>query len=103
MGKLSRLRLHNMLEKALGSNKVYYQPPENVKLEYPCIVYHVSNGNTNFASNLPYKFNIFYQVLFISRDPDDEIREKIAMLPTCRYDRAYKANDLNYDVFRLYI
>mgnify|MGYP006874832230 CR=1 FL=1 len=34
---------------------------------------------------------------------DDETRDKIAMLPMCRYDRAFKADDMNHDVFKIYV
>lgn len=30
---------------------VYFQPPESVKLLYPCIVYKRSAGDTRFADN----------------------------------------------------
>lgn len=103
MEKQLRLKLHNMLVNVLGSNNVYFQPPESMRLNYPCIVYNISNGDTIYASNLPYKFSICYQVTFISRDPDDEVRRKIAMLPMCRYDRQYRSEDLNHDVFKIYV
>ena len=103
MAKQSRLKLQTMLENTLGSENVYFQPPESLKLKYPCIVYSISNGDTIYASNLPYKFNVCYQVIFMSRDPDDETRDEIAMLPMCRYDRAFKADDMNHDVFKIYV
>lgn len=102
MVKLSRLRLHELLKNALGSNKVYFQPPESLKLNYPCIVYTRSNGDTLYADNGTYKFDIGYQVTLISMDPDDSILDKIAAIPMCRYDRSYKNEDLNHDVFRIY-
>ena len=103
MGKQSRLSLNRILKEVLGSDNVYFQPPESIRLNYPCIVYSISSGDTKYASNIPYKFDICYQITFMSRDPDDAIREKIAMLPMCRYDRALKTEDLNYDIFKIYI
>ena len=103
MGKQSRLRLHSILEGILGSKNVYFQPPENMRITYPCIIYNISSADTKYASNLPYKFNICYQITFISRDPDDDIREKIAMLPMCKYDRQFRDSDVNHDIFKIYI
>lgn len=103
MAKQSRLKLQMILEGALGSKNVYFQPPESMKLKYPCIVYSISSGDTIYASNLPYKFSICYQITFMSRDPDDETKDKIAMLPMCRYDRAFKSEDMNHDIFKIYI
>lgn len=103
MEKQSRLKLHNILKQVLGSDNAYFQPPESLKLKYPCIVYSISNVDTKYANNYPYKFNVCYQVTLISRDPDEETREKILKLQMCRYERSFKANDLNHDVFRIYI
>lgn len=35
----NRLNLHEEFATLLGSNNVYFQPPESVKLNYPCIKY----------------------------------------------------------------
>ena len=66
-------------------------------------MYSISNGDTKYADNFPFLFNISYQVTLISRDPDDQARNKIAKLQMSRYDRSYKSDDLNHDVFRIYI
>ena len=34
-----RLQLHEELCSVLGSRNVYFQPPETIKLTYPCIIY----------------------------------------------------------------
>lgn len=81
---------------------VYFQPPESVKLLYPCIIYNRSSGDTQFADNNPYVFQKRYQVMVIDPDPDSEILEKVASMPMCVMDRHYTANNLNHDVFNLY-
>lgn len=100
-----RLQLHDMLKTVMGglTSKVYFQPPSNVKVEYPCIVYQRDGADTEFASNLPYSFNQRYQVTLIDRDPDNPAREMIAALPMCRYERYFAANNLNHDIFVIYI
>ena len=103
MAKQSRLRLHDMFTNTLGIEHVYFQPPESIKLQYPCIVYSRVNADTEYASNLPYKFNFAYQVTYISYDPDDSMVDNILKLPMCRYDRSFKSEDMNHDVFRIYI
>ena len=50
-----RLELHNILVGLLGSNHVYYQPPESLKMEYPCIRYNRSNINSGRADNINYR------------------------------------------------
>lgn len=75
----SRLRtdLHAIL-KAICPN-VYYQPPSNIALTYPCIVYRM-NGDEEFrADNLVYVVYRSYVLTVIDRNPDgvlpDEIRK----------------------------
>ena len=98
--EIRRLKLHDILLEICKN--VYFNPPESVKLTYPCIIYNRSNGNTAFADNNPYTFRTNYQITVIDKDPDSEMIKKIAMLPTARYDRHYKADKLNHDVFDIY-
>ena len=97
-----RLELHEILVKILGSDQVYFQPPETIKMKYPCIVYGRGSGDTIFADNSAYRFTQRYQITVIDRDPDSKIPEKIADLPMCTYDRHYNIDNLNHDVFNLY-
>ena len=48
-----RTDLHEILKEILGSDNVYFQPPESYKMEYPCIVYERSALTTRFADNNP--------------------------------------------------
>lgn len=99
----TRLELHSKLVEILGSSNVYYQPPETIKMEYPCIVYMLDTGDSTFADNFPYRFVKRYQVTYISRDPDDDdIFAELVMLPMCIYDRRYIADNLYHDTFKLY-
>lgn len=97
-----RQELQTLLELLLGSSNVYFQPPENVKMQYPCIVYMRDFASTEFASNNPYRYTKRYQLIYISRDPDDPIPDQIAKLPMCSFVRFYTADNLNHDVFNLY-
>lgn len=98
-----RLKLHQVLENVLENKSVYYQPPESLKLQYPCIVYHTDNGNTDFANNMPYVFKRNYNLILIVRDPDSDLVEKLAMaLPGITLDRTYKTEGLNHYVYSLY-
>lgn len=100
MGK--RLELQTLLEIMLGSRNVYFQPPENVKLKYPCIMYSLSASDTNFANDNPYAIFKRYQVTIIDKNPDSEISEKMQYLPMCTFDRHYTADNLNHYVYNIY-
>lgn len=97
-----RLKLHEILVNILGSRYVYFQPPATLKMNYPCIIYSRSTGDTQFADNAPYTFKKRYQITYIDSNPDNNIIEKICKLPLCVYDRHYTADNLNHDVFNLY-
>lgn len=98
----AREALQARLELILGSDKVYFQPPENIQMEYPCIVYKRDSAETLFADNNPYRYEQRYQVTYISRNATDQARMKIAALPTCLFVRHYTVKNLNHDVFTLY-
>lgn len=97
-----RLQLQSLLESILGTDKVYFQPPTNVSLTYPCIIYKRDLSVTESADNLPYRQMKRYQVIVVDRDPDSAIPDKIANLPLCLYNRFYTADNLNHDVFNLF-
>lgn len=97
-----RQSLHDILLEIMGSGKVYFQPPANLQMEYPCIVYRRDNARSQFAGNQPYHVSKRYLVTYITRDPDSDVWEKIAGLPLCLHNRYYAVNNLNHDVFNLY-
>lgn len=97
-----RLELQALLEKILGSRNVYFQPPSNVKMKYPCIVYSRSNINDTYANNSAYSRKVAYVVTVISSDPDNKYVAKVKDLPLCRSDRSYVADRLNHDVFTIF-
>jgi hypothetical protein len=97
-----RLDLQALLEDVLDTNKVYFQPPSNLQLVPPYLVYQRDNASTDYADNVPYQYTQRYQLTIIDRDPDSVMVPKIAALPMCRYTRHFRANNLNHDVFIMY-
>jgi hypothetical protein len=97
-----RTELQTILENLLGSRNVYFQPPENLKMQYDCIRYSRDKIDKKFANNDTYNLHDRYQVTIIYRNPDSDLPYKLAMLPMCTHDRHYTADNLNHDVFTLY-
>lgn len=95
-----RLQLHQLLEALV--DHVYFQPPTNIKLEYPCIVYKRGFADTQFADDYPYSYTKRYMITVIDPDPDSEIPSKVAALPMSLFNRFYTADDLNHDVYNVY-
>lgn len=97
-----RLLLQSLLEIMLGTDAVYFQPPADVQMKYPCIVYQRDTADTKFADNIPYRFQKRYQLTVIDRNPDSDIPDKVATLPSCILTRNFVADNLHHDVFNLY-
>ena len=97
-----RLELHDILVGILGSKYVYFQPPESIKMTYPCIVYGRSSADTKYANNKIYQSKKRYTVTVIDKNPDSDIPDKLEQLPLCKLDRHYATDNLNHDAFTLY-
>ena len=98
----SRLQLQSKLEELLGSKNVYYQPPESVKISYPAIIYSKNRINTTKADDSNYLKKNQYEIIVISRLPDNPVIDKLLDIPYCSYDRHYVSDNLNHDVLTLY-
>lgn len=99
---VTRLDLQNRFENILGSKNVYYQPPESIKLKYPCIIYSLTDIYTRNADDRHYSAQKVYTITVISRDPDNTIAEGIMNYPKTRFDRRYVADNLYHDILTLY-
>ena len=97
-----RLELQALLKTVLGSDHVYFQPPPNVQMQYPAIVYKLDEIDTKFANNKPYSRAKRYQVTVIDPSPDSPIFDKVGELPTSSFERAFPADNLNHQVYNLY-
>lgn len=96
-----RLELHELLCEILGSRQVYFQAPPSKGMSYPAIIYSRSDIDNTFANNSVYKQARSYEIIVIDKNPDSEIVDKVSRIPRIRYDRPYKADNLNHDVFTL--
>jgi hypothetical protein len=81
---------------------VYYQPPVNIQIAYPCIVYSISNIDTKFADNIPYMRQKRYDLTVIDKDPDSMIVDKVGCLPRCSFDRMFVSDNLYHWTFSIY-
>lgn len=98
----SRADLQKLLELLLESRNVYFQPPDNVDIKYPCIRFEKSDIKTTFANNLPYTNITQYQIIVIDHHPENPVIQKLMKLPMTTFDRHYNSNSLNHDVITIY-
>jgi hypothetical protein len=97
-----RRLLQDILVELLGSPNVYFQPPPDLHMLYPCIAYERDDDSTIYADNSPYKYMKRYKITVMDRNPDSLIPDKVRMLPFCKFDRFFAVKGLNHDVFTLY-
>ena len=95
-----RLQLHQLLETFVDN--VYFQPPTNVSLVYPCIIYKRDFADSKFADDIVYNHKLRYAIMVIDRDPDSQIPSKVAAMRMSLFNRFYTVDNLNHDVFNVY-
>ena len=98
----SRLFLQNELEVLLGTGNVYFQPPASVHMQYPAIVYSLSDMEPKRADDGIYTLPKRYNVTVIDKNPDSVLPDKMIALPLCSFDRFYTSDNLNHWTFSLY-
>ena len=95
-----RLQLQSVLK--LIADNVYFQPPNNIGLQYPCIIYERSGSKVTHAGNLMYLRTKSYLVTVIDQNPDSDLPDKVEELPMCKFDRFFIIDTLNHHVFTLF-
>lgn len=99
-----RLDLQTELESLLGSKHVYFQPPEDIRMKYPCFVYERSGMSTKLADNSKYNKYVRYQLMYITKEPDtnDIISNVLDAFNYISYSRHFIIDSLHHEVFDLY-
>jgi hypothetical protein len=95
--------LNQKFRELIGSNNVYFQPPESFKMQYPCIRFKRSNPSSDQADNGIYRHRRGYDVIIIDPRPDSPWVD--ILLENFRYIqhlRSYTADNLNHDFFKIY-
>lgn len=97
-------RLRQVLEKCdVNPSNCYFQPPSDMHIDYPCIVYNLAKIDTWQANNDDYLLLKRYDVTVIDEDPDSKIPETLlGSFDECFNSRAYTAGNLNHYAFTLY-
>lgn len=100
---VTRKDLHNELKEVLGSNNVYFQPPESITLSYPCIIYSRDKSDDRKADNYLYLHRNGYNVMIITRDPESDIGFKLMKhFMLCSFNRNYISDKLYHEVYTIY-
>ena len=99
---IGRLNVHQMLVDVSGIDNIYFQPPENLKLKYPAIIYSIDDIDNRFASNKVYNQERAYQIIVIDKDPDSIIVDDISTMDGIAFVRSYISDNIYHTVFKKY-
>ncbi len=97
-----RVELQRMLERLLGTRNVYFQPPNGLQLKYPCIIYHLDTANDVHAEDKIYRRLYRYSLTYITKNPEDPMRDLIDDLQYCSFNRFFTSDNLNHFVYTIY-
>ena len=97
-----RNELHEKFCDLLGSRNVYFQPPESVRLVFPCIIYRLGSFDVKHADDIVYLGTRRYVVTLISKDPDCLFVDELVKWPLCSFNRFFTVDNLNHWTFELY-
>lgn len=97
-----RLELQDIFCDILGSDNVHFQPPNNIKMNYPAVIYKLSDIKPTYADDGVYLLAPRYMATFISKEPDSGIVFKMAGIKTARFVRHYVDENLYHYVYEVY-
>lgn len=95
--------LRTELIQITGIKNVYYQPPSNVRINYPCIRFKLDGADVKYASNTPYRMMVKYQIIYVTNKVDDDMITQLpSQLRYCSFDRQYTSDNLYHYVFEVF-
>lgn len=97
-----RLKLHSLLCEILGTERVYFQPPSTIRMDYPCIIYKLAKMDGSHANDKRYLNTKRYLITVVDEDPDSIYPDKIFNLPYCSFEDHFAADSLNHYIYSLY-
>lgn len=100
----SRMSLHYALCNILGSSNCYFNPPANIMMKYPCIVYEYDGVDSEHADNKRYVRNRRYSITVIDHDPDSPIPDRLldSGFKHLKLNDSYASEGLHHFLFTLY-
>lgn len=74
---------------------VYFQPPSNIRMVYPCIVYNKESKFKNYGNDSPYINKQEYQITLIEKTPESNIADNIEKhFQYCKINQYYTFDNL---------
>lgn len=114
--KSQRILFHETLTRNFGDlANIYYEPPANIQMKYPAIIYRLENYTSEKADNIKYLKHRSYTLILITCNPDDDLVDLIYDMATnedqdsgllsltyIRLNRHYVTENLHHYVFEIH-
>lgn len=82
---------------------VYFQPPVNLDIHYPCIVYRKSGKDKLFGNNETYRSIQEYTITVIDEDPESTIADSLDKeFEYCSINQYFVVDGLNHTTLTIY-
>ena len=95
MASRPRTDVHEILTKLCDN--VYYQPPSNIQLTYPCIIYRKTGVVDLKAGNTLFHRYTVYTLTLIDRNPDTTLIEEVEKhFPHTQQTQPYSIDNLHH-------
>lgn len=89
--------------KEIGVPNVYIDPPENIRMAYPCARVRLNIPRSRYADNKVHIFTPSWEIIYMSYEPDDEFLIKIMdAFKMISANRHYTSDGLHHYPFILY-
>ncbi len=87
------------------TENVYYDPPESIRMDFPCFRFELNNFDVSHADNKAYSKKPRWAVTYITRDIEEieqVAEEMLEHFKYCNFDTSFRADNLEHAVFNLY-
>jgi len=104
--KIQRGKVQQLLSDIPGIKKAYYEPPSDIMLDYPCIIYQFDRyEGVMYSANDVYAAWPSFTITIIDFDPESNIPFEFVELKkkNCNIslDRTFSADGLYHWIFKL--
>ena len=95
--------LADLVEDTFGKVNIYYNPPENIRMTYPCFVINLDDINDIYASNEIWNSIVRYSVTFITRKVQEDIIPLMlsGFHDYVSFNRSFASDGLSHYVFTI--
>lgn len=95
-------KLISELQEKFPGVPVYFQPPENLTLRFPCLVLSLTGDKRQFADDKLYARFKHFTITVVDKDPLSKIPDEVAKLKYCRMSTRFVSANMNHTRFEIF-